>query len=65
MSPLDEEWMMQITMGIDELRLLYDHVCYSIEMWPGAPRRPYEEQEYLIFLKARLFAMIMEYNLEH
>ena len=33
MSPLDEEWMMQITMGIDELRLLYDHVCYSIEMW--------------------------------
>ena len=65
MNPLDEEWMMQITMGIDELRLLYDHVCYSIEVWPGAPRRPYEEQEYLKFLKARLFAMIMEYNLEH
>ena len=51
-------------MGIDEIRLLYDHICYSIETWPGSPRRPPEEQEYLHIMKNRLFAMIMEYNLE-
>tara|TARA_Y100000310_G_C20414901_1_gene683828 strand:- start:488 stop:742 length:255 start_codon:yes stop_codon:yes gene_type:complete len=60
----DEEWLLEMHMGIDEIRLLYDHICYSIETWPGSPRRPPEEQEYLHIMKNRLFAMIMEYNLE-
>jgi len=49
-------------MGIDELRILYDHVCFSIETWPGSPRRPAEEQEYLKYLKGKLFSMICEYQ---
>ena len=58
----EEDWLMQIFMGIDELRLLYSHICYAIETWPGSPARPPEEQEYLLNLKQRLFAMICEYQ---
>ena len=58
----DEKWLMQIIMGIDELRILYSHVCYAIETWPGSPARPAEEQEYLKHLKGKLFSMICEYQ---
>jgi|TARA_R100000084_G_C4507078_1_gene80763 hypothetical protein len=56
------EWHVTFNMGIDELRLFYDHICYSIKVWPGSPARPAEEQEYLQILKKRLFAMILEYQ---
>ena len=64
MEAPEEEWMLTMHMGIDEVRMLYDHICYSIKMWPGAPARPVEEQEYLHILKNRLFAMIMEHTLD-
>ena len=60
-----EEWTCTMTMGIKEVRMMYDHTCYSIETWPGAPIRPYEEQEYLRIINMRLFAMIQEYNFTH
>ncbi len=44
---------------------MYDHVCYSIKMWPGSPARPVEEQVYLDKLKTQLFAMIADYNFEN
>jgi len=50
-------------MGIHELRAFYDHLCYSIKMWPGSPARPVEEQQFLEYLKKQTFAMICEYNL--
>ena len=59
------DWYCQMNMGIDELRVFYDHICYSIEVWPGSPRRPAEEQEYLKNLKSKVFAMIMQYNLDN
>ena len=62
---MDEEqgdWYCSVEMGIDEVRMLYSHVCYSLEMWPGSPARPAEEQEYLRILKMRLFSMITEYS---
>ena len=58
----EEDFLMQIFMGIDEIRVLYSHVCYAIETWPGSPAGPPEEQEYLMNLKQRLFAMICEYQ---
>ena len=58
----DEEFLMQIFMGIDEIRVLYSHVCYAVDTWPGSPARPPEEQEYLKSLKQRLFAMMCEYQ---
>ena len=59
------DWFCSMNMGIEELRVFYDHICYSIEVWPGSPRRPAEEQEYLKILKSRVFAMIMQYQLDN
>tara|TARA_B100001142_G_C13888847_1_gene483064 strand:+ start:83 stop:298 length:216 start_codon:yes stop_codon:yes gene_type:complete len=61
-EPSPEEYDFQLYIGIDEIRMLYSHVCYAIETWPGSPRRPAEEQEYLKSLKTRLFAMIADYS---
>ena len=64
MEAPEEEWLLTMYMGIDEVRTLYSHICFAIETWPGAPRRPAEEQEYLLMLKTRLFAMMMEHTLD-
>ena len=53
------------TMGIDELRAMYGVFDYAYQTWPGAPKRPLEEQEYLRYMKNKLFAMILEYNLDN
>ena len=45
------DWYVQLNMGIDELRMFYNFLCYAVESWPGAPKRPYEEQEWLKTLK--------------
>tara|TARA_B100000902_G_scaffold231412_1_gene219482 strand:+ start:1031 stop:1246 length:216 start_codon:yes stop_codon:yes gene_type:complete len=60
--PHEDEYDFIMYIKIDEIRMLYDHICYSIKMWPGSPARPVEEQEYLIQLKNRLFAMIADYS---
>ena len=60
----NDEWLCAMTMNIHQLRALYDTICYSIQMWPGAPARPAEEQEFLLVMKERLFTMIMEHNFE-
>lgn len=56
------DWYVQLNMGIDELRMFYDHICYSVKTWPGSPARPAEEQEYLMSLKYKTYAMIMEHD---
>ena len=60
---LDPDWFAQVNLGIREVRMLHDHLTYAIETWPGAPRRPAEEQVFLQFMKNRMFAMILDYNL--
>ena len=60
--PYEGEWYMTMNMGVGEIRLLYNHVCYALEKWPGYPARPIEEQEYLKLLKSKLFAMLTEYT---
>ena len=61
-SPEGEDFDYQMFLNIEDVRLLYSHVCYAIETWPGAPRRPVEEQEYLQHFKNQLFAMIADYS---
>ena len=61
---MEDEWLCSMTMNIHQIKALYGTICYSIQMWPGAPRRPVEEQEFLQSMKERLFAMIMEHNFE-
>ena len=58
----NEEWEVTLTFNIDTLRALNYHLDYAIQMWPGAPARPIEEQEWLDIMKKRMFAMIADYN---
>ena len=57
-----DNWHVTIKMSIEEIRLLYGHVCFALESWPGSPKRPQEEQEYLLNLKSRLASMMMQYS---
>ena len=61
-EPSPDEYDFVMYMRIDEIRLMYSHICYALETWPGSPARPAEEQEYLHMLKNRLFAMIADYS---
>ena len=54
----DFEWCL----SVEDVRALYNIICYSIETWPGSPRRPPEEQEYLKYVKNQLFAMLADYS---
>ena len=60
-DPFQDEYDFIMYIRIDEVRALYSHICFAIETWPGSPRRPAEEQEYLKNLKTRLFAMIADH----
>jgi hypothetical protein len=63
MNGLDpEEWYCSVNIGIDEIRFMYSHLEYSLKMWPGSPARPVEEQQFLMDMKDKYFAMLMEYN---
>ena len=62
MEHSDEEWGCNFDMGINDVRLLYGIVCYALETWPGYPKRPIEEQEYLKYLRTQLFAMLADYS---
>jgi hypothetical protein len=63
MNGLDpEEWYCSVNIGIDEIRFMYSHLQYSLKMWPGSPARPVEEQQFLMDMKDKYFAMLMEYN---
>ncbi|WP_124981550.1 hypothetical protein [Nonlabens xiamenensis] len=55
------DWYCSMNMGIDEVRLAYQHISFALETWPGSPARPPEEQEWLMIMKSRLFAMMTEY----
>ena len=61
-EPQPEDFDFILYLRIDEIRMLYNHTCYSIKTWPGSPARPPEEQDYLLQLKSRLFAMLADYT---
>ena len=66
MGPFPEEEFAEYTfemfMSIHDVKSLYGIVCFALETWPGSPRRPVEEQEYLLKIKTQLFAMIADYS---
>ncbi len=61
----DEEFYCESRLGINEVRMMYDSVCFYMSIWPGPPARPEQEKEYLEFVRNKLFAAIMEYNLNY
>ena len=52
----------EVRLTIQDIRLLQYCVNETIRTWPGAPRRPAEEQEHLRYLRDSLFRMVMDYN---
>jgi hypothetical protein len=58
----EQNYDYQVNLRIEDIRLLQYCVDETIRTWPGAPRRPAEEQEHLRYLRDSLFRMIMDYN---
>lgn len=58
----DQEFDYQVNLTISDIRLLHHSVLETIKYWPGAPARPYQEQEHLWYMRDSLFRMIMDYN---
>ena len=54
------DWYGSMNMGIDEVNLMYDHVCYAVDTWDGSIR-PKMEKDYLMIMKLRLYAMKKEH----
>ena len=51
-----------VTLGIDDVRVLQYSVDISLKNWPGAPARPAEEQEYLWHTRDWLNKIILEHT---
>ena len=56
----DYEYTMHMT--IENVRLMSYCVEQAIKFWPGAPARPYEEQEQLNQLRDQFKRMIFEHS---
>ncbi|WGL30614.1 hypothetical protein SCRES2_gp75 [Synechococcus phage S-CRES2] len=54
----------EIQITDDEVRALYYAVTEALRNWPGAPKRPVEEQEHLNSLKMGLVQMLLEMQFE-
>ena len=50
---------------IHGIRAMKGVIDYAIETWPGAPKRPYEEQEFLWFMRDVLNKCVMEHSFYH
>ena len=58
------DWSMELNMGIEETRMLYDAVSHYAEVWPGKnENKPIAEKVRLLSLQNRLFAVILDNNL--
>jgi len=58
----DQEFDYQVNLTISDVRILHHSVLETIKYWPGAPARPYQEQEHLWYMRDSLFRIIMDYN---
>lgn len=59
---MEEEYDYTVDLKIEEIRLMYHCVQETIKYWPGAPARPYEEQEDLWTLRDNLYRIILEHK---
>ena len=49
-------------MSYEDVKRLYSLLCFAEEVWPGAPRRPYDDQEFIKHMKTVVFSMIADYT---
>ena len=55
------EWKGEIVMSYEDCCRLYSLLCFAEEVWPGAPRRPYDEQDFIKHMKNLVFSMKADY----
>lgn len=65
MQERNEEGEFQLYFDINGIRILKGVIDYAIEMWPGAPKRPYEEQEFLWVMRDTLNKCVMEHSFQN
>ena len=58
----EHEYDYTMHMSIEDVRLMHYCVQKAIEYWPGAPARPYEEQEQMWFMRDQFQRMILDYQ---
>jgi|TARA_A100001015_G_C14953652_1_gene697826 hypothetical protein len=59
---MSDEGFYQLSMGIDDIYLMYHCVQETIKNWPGSPARPYEEQQHLWDLRDNLYRCILDHK---
>ena len=55
----------EISLRIEDIRLLHHSVQETIKFWPGAPARPYQEQEHLWYLRDSLYRILLEHQFKN
>ena len=58
----DDGVYVEMDMDIQDVRLLYESVCFHYEKWPGG--HP-DEQARISYMKDFLYRIILEYKFEH
>jgi len=61
MEESNENFDYQVSLRIEDIRLLHHCVQRRIEKWEGYPARPVDEQEHLWYLRDNLNRMIFDY----
>jgi hypothetical protein len=59
---MPDEGFYQLSMGIDDIYLMYHCVQETIKNWPGSPARPSEEQQHLWDLRDNLYRCILDHK---
>ena len=58
----EKDFDYEVRLTIQDIRLLSHCVNETIRIWPGAPRRPVEEQEHLQKLRDDLYRCILDFK---
>ena len=60
-----EDSRFDFTYDINGIRMMQGVIDYAIEVWPGAPKRPYDEQEFLWYMRDQLRRCVLEHTLNN
>ena len=64
-DPKDNEGTFGYEWNIEDIYLLYHCVKETRRLWPGAPARPYEEQEHLYVIRDELYKAVLDYKFRY
>jgi len=64
-EPPEDGWMMSFDLDINAVRSLHDSLNYYLEIWPGSHARPADEQEFIRYMRNKLFMGMTDYNFHY